>query len=191
MFIRSLLKSSSISTPTSLVVMGMVPVPLRLKLTIRDGPQQGEKVYLVLEQVLVIDRLPVPIHVSIKRLRSMTETPEQQQIIDSLNQGDLEFASNSVPESYRNHPYWLESSTIFIGSFGKNAAAIDASRWDHLESASAGSKDQISVIKCAVCDITTGLMKCGACKNIYYCGKVHQKCHWRVHKSSCVQAVHS
>lgn len=39
--------------------------------------------------------------------------------------------------------------------------------------------------KCEICGIAADL-KCGGCKNVFYCGKDHQKKHWKNgHKSQC------
>lgn len=39
--------------------------------------------------------------------------------------------------------------------------------------------------KCAVCGVSASL-KCMACKQVYYCGKDHQKIHWKKgHKAEC------
>lgn len=39
--------------------------------------------------------------------------------------------------------------------------------------------------RCAVCNVLASL-KCMACKAVYYCGKEHQKIHWRKgHKHNC------
>jgi len=32
-----------------------------------------------------------------------------------------------------------------------------------------------------------GLMKCGRCQAVAYCGKEHQTAHWKEHKKSCVK----
>ncbi|XP_055678969.1 SET domain-containing protein SmydA-8-like [Lutzomyia longipalpis] len=42
-----------------------------------------------------------------------------------------------------------------------------------------------SISSCAVCGVEANL-KCGGCKNVVYCGKDHQKVHWRKgHKAMC------
>ena len=38
---------------------------------------------------------------------------------------------------------------------------------------------------CAVCRTDKALFICGACRNIRYCSKSHQKQHWPVHKVNC------
>lgn len=38
--------------------------------------------------------------------------------------------------------------------------------------------------KCAECQQPAEL-KCSACKAIWYCGKEHQKQHWKIHKATC------
>ncbi|KAJ6501812.1 hypothetical protein DFH09DRAFT_944591 [Mycena vulgaris] len=38
---------------------------------------------------------------------------------------------------------------------------------------------------CIVCNTPT-LTKCGRCGTAYYCSSVHQKSHWKTHKSACL-----
>ncbi|XP_008476173.1 histone-lysine N-methyltransferase ASHR1-like [Diaphorina citri] len=40
------------------------------------------------------------------------------------------------------------------------------------------------LMRCAVCR-ETALHKCSACKEVAYCGKQHQKEHWKLHKPKC------
>jgi len=39
-------------------------------------------------------------------------------------------------------------------------------------------------LTCVVCG-TACKSSCGGCKKVSYCGKTHQKEHWRVHKKEC------
>lgn len=40
-------------------------------------------------------------------------------------------------------------------------------------------------LRCEFCGISASL-KCSGCKNVVYCGKEHQKLHWKNgHKSKC------
>ena len=39
--------------------------------------------------------------------------------------------------------------------------------------------------KCAVCGIKENLLKCQGCFSIRYCGRQHQKDHWKLHKVEC------
>lgn len=38
--------------------------------------------------------------------------------------------------------------------------------------------------KCSLCQENAEL-KCSGCKQVWYCGKEHQKKHWKEHKASC------
>lgn len=38
---------------------------------------------------------------------------------------------------------------------------------------------------CALCSCGENLQVCAKCKEVYYCGKKHQKQHWPVHKNRC------
>jgi len=41
------------------------------------------------------------------------------------------------------------------------------------------------MLQCAVCSKNQNLMACTACRGIFYCGKDHQKEHWKTHKPTC------
>ena len=49
---------------------------------------------------------------------------------------------------------------------------------------STSASQSSSATECAVCAIAASL-SCGGCKKVYYCGKDHQKLHWKEHKISC------
>ena len=39
---------------------------------------------------------------------------------------------------------------------------------------------------CAMCAATSSInLRCGGCRNVWYCGKQCQQSHWRIHKSEC------
>lgn len=38
---------------------------------------------------------------------------------------------------------------------------------------------------CVVCGSKEDVLQCGNCKGVSYCGKIHQKLDWKVHKSRC------
>lgn len=39
---------------------------------------------------------------------------------------------------------------------------------------------------CKVCAKVDGVMKCGRCQVVAYCGKAHQKVDWAAHKAGCI-----
>jgi hypothetical protein len=40
---------------------------------------------------------------------------------------------------------------------------------------------------CQVCGVLANNMACARCKSVVYCGKDHQRQHWKVHKKNCNQ----
>ncbi len=52
--------------------------------------------------------------------------------------------------------------------------------------ASGPNETAVKVISCSVCGKTGGTMRCSRCKVTAYCGKEHQKAHWKVHKKTCI-----
>lgn len=38
---------------------------------------------------------------------------------------------------------------------------------------------------CEVCRSKESLLRCGRCKSVYYCGRLHQRKHWKKHKAVC------
>ena len=162
-------------------ILGMLPVALHLQISIEQGPRKGEKISVTLDQVLVIRRLPVQLHVSTKRLY---RTAQDSDLV--LAGARLDFASSNVPESFRDHAYWQESTVHFIGTV---SAEVETARRNLLESSLLESGDEVTVISCAICSITTGLLRCGRCKIIFYCGREHQRAHWSIHKHSCTETT--
>eukprot|EP00658_Telonema_sp_P-2_P019330 TRINITY_DN17624_c0_g2_i3.p1 TRINITY_DN17624_c0_g2~~TRINITY_DN17624_c0_g2_i3.p1 ORF type:complete len:164 (-),score=30.15 TRINITY_DN17624_c0_g2_i3:305-796(-) len=46
------------------------------------------------------------------------------------------------------------------------------------------AKSETAVLRCAVCAAPGG-QKCGGCGEVAYCGKEHQRQHWKLHKQQC------
>ena len=38
---------------------------------------------------------------------------------------------------------------------------------------------------CYICQKNNVKHRCSQCKNVYYCGRLHQKIHWKIHKNIC------
>lgn len=48
-----------------------------------------------------------------------------------------------------------------------------------------GVEDSIEIMPCQVCGGMVGTMRCKGCRVVAYCGKEHQREHWKVHKKLC------
>ena len=46
-------------------------------------------------------------------------------------------------------------------------------------------EDLLTPNECVVCGATEKLLRCSGCQEEYYCGRDHQKEHWKVHRSTC------
>ncbi|KAJ1426744.1 hypothetical protein B484DRAFT_450548 [Ochromonadaceae sp. CCMP2298] len=162
-------------------VVGMLGLPLEVKVKLN-----GELMLLRLEQVIVIDRLPVPLHVSMKRLEDDKSKPAYY--LDDLknamfNRGPMRIALNTagLPEEFHSHPYWTDDST-YIGHAGEAHAALQ----DHSASEAVRTGPAVTKVSCPVCGATEELMRCGRCLNVWYCCREHQVQHWKTHKQVCI-----
>jgi hypothetical protein len=108
------LKKSLVATPCTLLtgtrkepgerVLGMVPW-LKVYIHIGEGTDNNWAVH-TLSNVLVVDALPVPLHVSLKTIEVY---PKNQR---------LAMKATSFPPQYRSHPYWdeeLRKRIIYVG----------------------------------------------------------------------------
>jgi len=48
-----------------------------------------------------------------------------------------------------------------------------------------GVKMEYEASVCVICRVEGMKTRCGRCHKVYYCGIVHQREHWQVHRSSC------
>lgn len=178
-------------------VLGMLSKPLKATYTYyvfesyvdeqanRGG--QRKKTDLILDQVLVVDRLPVPFHLSIKRLQGGNKDIGMwmNYCNSRIRRDTMSVRPQNVPEQYRDHPYWIDDGMLYCGM---------SSRFDvlqhELRHASEGSSDSALLRSCAQCGINQGrLSKCGRCRRSYYCSIECQRLHWPVHRiNSCVPA---
>ncbi|KAJ1425046.1 hypothetical protein B484DRAFT_432199 [Ochromonadaceae sp. CCMP2298] len=119
-------------------IVGMLGVPLEVKVKLND-----KMILLRLEQVLVIDRLPVPLHISIQRLGAFNDLDELTKAMQnrkhpihvafnkpSHNRSIYEPPDLSappppeeLPEEFHDHPYWT-SDTIYLGNADEAHGAL-------------------------------------------------------------------
>lgn len=139
-----------------------------------DSTGLTNKVYFILDNVLVINKFPVPLHVSIKRL--MIHSP-------SLYEFSMRRTRFVAPVSFQNHPYWSDE-TLWVGSspdFNK--------RYNYLREYALQSKDTCYSHSCNTCGVTNRqLQRCSRCKMAKYCSKEHQQQDWLIrHRNVCIQ----
>lgn len=154
-------------------VVGMLNPNKRLHVAVFfNGQWLGYK----LQNVLVIDSLPVPIHVSFKT-------------IERPNQWSIEYKRDwkmDFPERYRSHAYWNNESIMYIGDVGTHGPDVYQERKEKLRQStvgrpSAGYKDKV----CAACGKKATGGSCARCHQVSYCSKECQRAHWKVHKPDC------
>jgi hypothetical protein len=165
-------------------VVGMLKDPLVIRYHIKlDGSSnKGKRVEISLDQVLVIRQLPVPLHVSLKRLQDL----ECEWFGDIVNSSmtrhiSINFTAESVPERYRSHPFW-NTEEHFIG-----VCSDTESLTNELE-ATDSLKDTASLVTCSFCGTCpqgVKLKSCARCKIALYCCRDHQVQHWSQHKKTC------
>lgn len=110
-------------------VLGMLRY--RLNISIYTGEKEGW-VEAKLQNVLVIDALPVPLHVSLKAL--------------DLFPGNLtfNFKASIFPEKFRSHPYWNpDESTTFVGSVASEGIERTLERTKFLKENASGRPNAV------------------------------------------------
>jgi hypothetical protein len=169
-------------------VVGMLKDPLVIRYHIkREGQNKGKRVEISLDQVLVIRQLPVPLHVSFKRLEDNLGESWPSWFGDMVNSGynrdtSASFKAENVPERYRTHPFW-NTAGHFIGMCSTTDAMTDELK------AEESFIDTVSLVSCSFCGSCpqgVKLKRCGRCQRAHYCCKTHQEQHWPQHKKTCV-----
>ena len=162
-------------------VLGMLPNPLRVTYQVTSSDAaQGKNVELTLKNVVVVNRLPVAIHISVKKMTKDELGLFMNDIFNS-REPHHKFNATNLPEQYRDHPFWAVDGSIFIGISNNMAESPGI-----LQSQTAYSKDKVNLVTCFVCKQDSGkLLRCSRCLKISYCGKEHQKEDWHRHKKEC------
>lgn len=162
-------------------VLGMIAEQIRA--TWED--RSGQKLIFMLDNILIIDKLPVPLHLNIKRNLFVGSDPNIDVLFGnfvSFTFPQYKFNKKILPVQYHNHPFWTEDDENVCIGLERNHASLSK----ELKDAKDHFADSIAVKCCAHCQITTGnLKKCGACLQVAYCSVEHQKLDWRTHKMAC------
>lgn len=170
-------------------VIGMLKGPLKLTYKVRGGEDMGKKVNLWLEHILVVDKLPVPLHISFKLIEARSKDPGIYMFLNDSN-GRVAFEVENLPAEYRSHPYYIDDETIFF-------PGIDGTQHIELRSHFAERLSDIGPLSptvriqsCAHCGAASSdeicLKKCGSCLTTLYCSRKHQKDDWPRHKLVCI-----
>jgi len=107
-------------------VLGMLPEPLAVQFDAKpDGGLGGHLVFdLSLDHVLVVDRLPVPLHISIKCLFECHGCDLLTHAVHEHPRVGLH--PDVLPEPYRAHPFWVDDGQFSIGMTANYDTWLDA-----------------------------------------------------------------
>mmetsp|Transcript_6212 Transcript_6212/g.9263 ORF Transcript_6212/g.9263 Transcript_6212/m.9263 type:complete len:262 (-) Transcript_6212:1199-1984(-) len=182
-------------------VLGMLPEPLTVKVKCKDilGDKSICFFDLLLDNVLVIDSLPVPLHISMKaifqKVRANDDTVassnSEQDIYTLINfctNGDRESPESRTqhmlqyPAIYHDHAYWTSRPEFTFGLTPDMEERLNLLA-AHCEKSQTSAQIR-SCLKCGI--VQTKLFKCGRCLKAFYCSTTCQRAHWSSHKPSCV-----
>jgi hypothetical protein len=117
---------------------------------------------LKLQNVLVVEDLPVPLHLSLKAAK-LFYCGE----MNSIKQVDF-------PSEYHGHAYWQPSNVLHLGS----AASFSVEKMEELQEelvASATGKSTKVLPRCATCGKPEARILCQKCRANFYCDQTCQK----------------
>ena len=173
-------------------VLGMLRGPLVVEYKVREGPEKSTKIVLQLENILVVDKLPVPLHISTKQLMQNSKDPSLYLFINDgfTGKGRIEFAAENLPAQYRAHPFYADTNVDFLG-LAPGGKEQHRELSSHLQGrlqqiAEVSPTRAVCVASCAFCGVLSSsqvaLMKCGRCLKSFYCSREHQREDWSRHK---------
>lgn len=163
-------------------VLGMLNCPLKARCD-----RESRFVHVILDDVLVVDRLPVPLHISIQQLEA-DFTPGLKTLTSYNSTEDADnfrLKRENVPEHYHSHPFYdiegpRKETAVKVG--GSDVAAVVVP----------GSLLTCGLASCGVkADKDQKLMVCSRCRRIAYCCAEHQAKDWKRHKvaDACMKPV--
>lgn len=126
-----------------------------------------------LQNVLVIDALPVPLHLSFRALKL---DPTVTMIGGS-------FGPEDFPPTFRSHAYW-ESRTMFMPSLGMDSEQEEAIA-ERNELGRTGRANKVKTRGCCKHCGSKASEICSICRNVGYCGAKCQKADWANHRKQC------
>lgn len=165
-------------------VMGMLSQ--RLKVPFYNFTTQSW-VLLKLQNVLVVDDLPVPFHISLKSLFDWTNVDENgnPSLKDKTNPYDFIRrcpwrSPGFFPARYYRHSYWNPPTrAIHVGN-------IDHQMTSNIRNSKTGTPDEAKLTAvCGGCGARGAKRHCSRCAKVDYCTRECQLAHWKIHKTMC------
>mmetsp|Transcript_15570 Transcript_15570/g.26234 ORF Transcript_15570/g.26234 Transcript_15570/m.26234 type:complete len:252 (-) Transcript_15570:311-1066(-) len=162
-------------------IRGMLTIPLEARVRVIDMYGASSKINVTLDHCLVVDSLPVPLHISVKALMNVAADKQTQDALCSAAQGRHKFKRESFPHpAYQTHPYWHNPKKNYLGKSESYA------KWhQELMDDSATRNDQAERVVCHWCIATGKMYFCAKCKCARYCSRACQKAAWKEHKKDC------
>lgn len=166
-------------------VLGILNCPLKARCD-----RESTFVHVILDDVLVVDRLPVPLHISIQLLEAgFTPGLKALTTYNSAEDADnFRLKRENLPEHYHTHPFFKDDSSKRVVMTG-DANGQTQSR-SGVRSASSNATSVTPSLTCCgltTCGITADkdrrLFICSRCKRIAYCCPEHQAQDWKRHKT--------
>jgi hypothetical protein len=155
-------------------VVGMLSS--RLKVSINVG--QDEWVMTKLQNVLVIESLPVPIHISLKALQLHPSSEVQ-------SSGMVQ--KEAFPESFHGHPYWNNDDYHVMGSYAHMMPEASSALTGRIIEGRTGRPNKVKTKSCQKCGKINCNRYCSRCQRTYYCTEECQRRDWRRHRDTCIQ----
>ena len=147
-----------------------LPEAFALPMDAKGAASANYRVRLVLGQVLVVESLPLPLHVSATSLKAEmgSGSATTSALYAAVNDYDHRFEASSFPPSFREHVYWAEDNMITIG------ASCDALTGELARNQAGQTAAEIATCDNLGCNATTApdgqrLRRCGACGVAHYC----------------------
>mmetsp|Transcript_22868 Transcript_22868/g.26109 ORF Transcript_22868/g.26109 Transcript_22868/m.26109 type:complete len:256 (+) Transcript_22868:55-822(+) len=167
---------------TTDTIVGMIRK--RLKVSIFVGDRSGWVQYK-LQNVLVVDSLPLPLHIS---WQALDLEPDRINTKDKrLTALQPRLTSSIVPPQFRSHPYWGRNDMNVMGSLFSEGIERTDELVQEIQENTTGRPNRAKRGKaCATCGIVSeNIMLCSRCKDESYCSRNCQKKRWRIHKNVC------
>lgn len=188
-------------TDAPLHVFGMLsqPLPVRVRAArqeqemLEDGRRtriaKGDSfpVDLQLTNVLVVDRLPVPLHISKTSLLRCWPEGEHSGDLFTTRFDGVRLDKEAFPPSYHHHPYWCSPDVHILST----CASLPRQEFNAASATIAAQQTSDAAHRrcCECCgaaaDSSKQVLRCSRCMVVRYCDKACQKAHWREHKKTC------